>query len=327
MKKVIFLFISVFVGFFANAQIGDYSLQDIHIRDPYILADSASHTYYLYRSAMQVTDKGKVGGVECFTSKDLATWTGPYTVCTVPTDNWITGTIWAPEVHLYRGRYYLFATLNTDIQWKKKQEGWPAYTFRGVQIFHSDSPMGPFEPFSTEPTLPMDQMTLDGTLYVEDGVPYMVYCHEWVQTVDGEMCVVRLKDDLSAIDGEPLRLFNASSAAWSTGRHSESASICYITDGCFLYTTTAGRLLMIWSSFHNGDYAIGIAESATGRITGPWRHHDELLFSANGGHGMIFRSFDGVLYIVLHGPNKPSGAERAHLYRLIDNGKSIIIEQ
>ena len=31
------------------------------------------------------------------------------------------------------------------------------------------------------------QMCLDGTLWVEDGKPYMIYCHEWVETVDGEM--------------------------------------------------------------------------------------------------------------------------------------------
>jgi hypothetical protein len=41
-------------------------------------------------------------------------------------------------------------------------------------------------------------MTLDGTLWVEDELPYMVFCHEWVQIKDGTVESVRLKDDLSA---------------------------------------------------------------------------------------------------------------------------------
>jgi hypothetical protein len=28
-------------------------------------------------------------------------------------------------------------------------------------------------------------MALDGTLWVEDGVPYMIFCHEWIQITDG----------------------------------------------------------------------------------------------------------------------------------------------
>ncbi|UKI17739.1 MAG: hypothetical protein L6V80_06255 [Bacteroidales bacterium] len=47
----------------------------------------------------------------------------------------------------------------------------------------------------------MDEMALDGTLWVEDGKPYMVYCHEWVQVMDGEMKVVELTRDLSAREG------------------------------------------------------------------------------------------------------------------------------
>ena len=42
---------------------------------------------------------------------------------------------------------------------------------------------------------------------------------------------------------------------------------------------------------------------------------------------MIFRSFDGELFIVLHGPNKPAGAERAHLFPLIDDGNTLRIKQ
>ena len=271
------------------------SLEEIPIRDPYILPDKTNQTYYLYASDDVKGNDGKtLGGLAVYESKDLKQWYGPKHIFTLPTDNWINGKIWAPEVHAYQGKYYLFATINSDIIWKKAAPGEVPYTFRGVQIFVADSPTGPFEPFCKLPVLPMDQMTLDGTLWVEDGKPYMVYCHEWVQIRDGGMNLVELKPDLSGRNGEITRLFHASSAPWSTGsdpEHPERST--YVTDGCFLYQTKNKNLLMIWSSFMNGEYAIGIAKSSTGKITGPWIQQSEPLFDKNGGHGMIFRSFDG----------------------------------
>ena len=109
------------------------------------------------------------------------------------------GLIWAPEVHCYRGKYYLFATINSDIVWKKEQKGWPPYIWRGTQIFRSNSPEGPFVPFSGDRHTPADEMALDGTLWVEDGIPYMIYCHEWVQIADGSIKLVELSSDLSGL--------------------------------------------------------------------------------------------------------------------------------
>lgn len=300
-------------------------LADIRIRDPYILTDKKSNTYYMYRSSTTHDKTGKaLGGVETFKSKDLENWEGPVKVFTVPENNWITGPVWAPEVHEYKGKYYLFATLNSDIQWKKTQQGWPAYTFRGTQIFHADSPEGPFLPFDLTPHTPIDRMALDGTLWEEDGIPYMIYCHEWVQIVDGTMELAQLTPDLSTTDGSSQTLFCASAADWSTGSiHRSPLPASYVTDGCFLYRTKTGKLLMIWSSFMNNEYAIGIAESATGKVAGPWKQQAEPLFSQNGGHGMIFNSFDGKLYITFHRPNSPVGAERARIFELEDTGNSL----
>lgn len=312
----------------AMAQQKEWNFEDIYIRDPCIVPVPETKTYYLYRQSSVKTPEGKeLGGVEVFTSKDLKKWYGPKRVFTVPEDNWITGTVWAPEVHRYKGKYYLFATLNSTIKWKKSVPGWPDYVFRGTQIFHSDKPDGPFLPFSKVSTTPMDEMALDGTLYVEDGVPYMVYCHEWVELKDGAMNLIRLKDDLSGTVGEPMRLFCASAAPWSTGKvRGNGLPTDYVTDGCYLYKTKTGKLLMLWSSFLNYQYAMGIAESVTGKITGPWIQQEKPIFSKDGGHGMLFRSFEGKLYLVLHGPNQPEGAERGHLFELEDTGNTLVLK-
>jgi len=304
------------------------NMADICIRDPYILADAKTGIYYMYRSSNAEDKNGKpIGGVEAFKSKDMKVWEGPFRVFTVPENNWITGMVWAPEVHAYKGKYYLFATLNSDIKWKKSQPGWGDYTFRGVQVFHANSPEGPFLPFELIPYTPMDLMTLDGTLWVEDGNPYMIYCHEWVQIVDGSIKLMKLSSDLSKAEGLSTTLFHASAAPWSTGLfHPAPLPTSYVTDGCFLYRSKTGKLLMIWSSFMNSEYAIGIAESVTGKVAGPWKQQEKPLFVKNGGHGMIFKSFDGKLYIVFHGPNSPSGAERACIYELEDMGDTLILK-
>lgn len=313
----------------AQSIVTTQNIADIYIRDPFIMADAETGTYYMYRSSSVKSESGKVlGGVETFKSKDLKTWEGPFRVFTVPENNWITGGVWAPEVHFYNGQYYLFVTLNSDIKWKKSQPGWADYTFRGTQIFHSDSPEGPFLPFGLTPHTPMDFMALDGTLWVENNTPYMVYCHEWVQIADGSMELVKLTPDLSAPVGNSLTLFHASAAPWSTGSVQQAPlPTSFVTDGCFLYRTKTNKLLMIWSSFMNSEYAIGIAESTTGKVSGPWKQQETPLFNKNGGHGMIFKSFDGKLYITFHGPNSPSGSERAHIYEIEDNGDTLVLKQ
>jgi hypothetical protein len=70
--------------------------------------------------------------------------------------------------------------------------------------------------------------------------------------------------------------------------------------------------------------AVGVAVSATGQLRGPWRQQAEPLFADGGGHGMIFRRFDGQLMLVLHQPNE-GGRERARLFELEDTGETVRI--
>lgn len=304
-------------------------ISDINIRDPFILPVPDKGVYYMYCTSTVNDSNGRErGGVAVYKSKDLKNWEGPVQVCTIPDNNLLTGPIWAPEVHCFDGKYYLFATINSDVEWRKADPGFAKFLFRGTQIFHADSPEGPFEAFSPRTHTPYDWMALDGTLWVENGKPYMIFCHEWVQMSDGTMDIVALEDDLSAPKGLPMRLFNASAAPWAQPIcNDRNNNPCYVTDGCFLYRTKTGKLLMIWSSFTNGNnYAIGIAESTTGSVLGPWRQQEQPLFMKNGGHGMIFKRFDGQPCVVLHQPNSPGGAERAKIFEIEDLGSTLKIK-
>lgn len=311
----------------AQAETAVVDIKDLYVRDPYILPNRASGEYFLYKAGQVKNSDGKeVTGVVAYKSRDLKSWTGPFTVYATPADNWARGPVWAPEVHEYKGKYYLFATINTDLEWKKKEADWPKYNFRGTQVFLAESPLGPFLPFGKMPHTPIGEMALDGTLWEEDGHPYMIYCHEWVQEVDGAMKVVRLKPDLSAAADIPARLFNASAAEWSTGSRHDNGRTSYVTDGCFLFRSKSGKLLMIWSSFKNGKYAIGVASSYTGSVLGPWEQQKEPLFDQHGGHGMLFKTFDGRLVLTFHSPNSPGGTERAQLYEIDDTGETLVLK-
>ncbi|MEP6900716.1 MAG: glycoside hydrolase family 43 protein [Actinomycetota bacterium] len=335
MTKFIFAFtyllLAVSANFYAQTPrptplaFGTYRLEDVRMRDPNILVDEKTKTYYIVSSGYSPTSVGYGNSsIRVFTSKDLINWEGPRTVFQTPVDFWgetkIIG-IWAPEMHFYKGKYYLFATFNTDTNLPEQWRDWLPRVKRGTQILVSDSPLGPFKPFQNHATLPIDMMTLDGTLWEEDGVPYIVFAHEWVQITDGTIEFVRLKDDLSETTGEPKRLFQGSDAPWA---RKSSQWGCWVTDGPFLYKSKSGKLFMIWSSFSTTGYTTGVAVSDSGKLAGPWKQRAEPLFSADGGHGTIFRRFDGQLMLVLHSPNK--NTEHAKLFEIEDTGETLRIK-
>jgi len=83
---------------------------------------------------------------------------------------------------------------------------------------------------------------------------------------------------------------------------------------------------MIWSSFgEKHTYTVGIAYSTSGKVTGPWRQMDEPLLAIDGGHGMIFRTFDDRLVMPIHQPN--DGKIRMRLFELEDAGTTLRIKR
>jgi GH43 family beta-xylosidase len=296
------------------------------MRDVCILRDDATKLYYAVSSTMAPAKEGfGRAAVRVYSSKDLVTWTGPQIVFQTPISLWDDiniRSIWAPEMHAYNGRYYLFLTFDTDSRFLEQWRDWLPRVKRGSQVLVADSPLGPFKAFQNHSTLPVDMMTLDGTLWIEDSVPYMVYCHEWVQIKDGTVEMIRLKDDLSETVGVPVRLFDGSDAVWSTKVPQYGS---HVTDGPYLYRSRSGKLMMIWSSVGAHGYTTGVAVSASGKLRGPWVQQIEPLFAEDGGHGMIFKRFDGQLMLVLHQPNK-GGSERARLFELEDTGETLRIK-
>jgi len=190
-------------------------------------------------------------------------------------------------------------------------------------VLGAGSPLGPFEPISDGPVTSPSWSCLDGTLHLDGaGDPWLVYCHEWTQVGDGRMIAQRLSHDLAATTGEPATLFTASQAPWTRPIGTVTGAPAFVTDGPFLITLPDGPLAMIWSSFGDDGYALGVSLSPSGSVLGPWQHDPEPLWRRDGGHGMLFTDADGLRYIVLHGPNA-TPAERTILHRVEIAGKTL----
>ena len=293
---------------------------DFRIRDPFVLAEDG--IYYLYES--KPWDGGR--GVFVRMSTDLEHWTEKRQVMRVA-DDLPVRKVWAPEVHKYKDAYYLFVTLTmaqgsysvAPIVAGREKFLAP----RGTWIYKADSPTGPFVPVKNDPVPPKDWMTLDGTLWIEDGQPYMVFCHEWVQIVNGTIEMVELKPDLSDAVGTPKTLFAASDAPNAMPAPNASK----VTDGPFLYRSpTSGNLYMLWSTFLNDSngYTTLCARSASGKLAGPWVEHTPI-YTHDGGHGMIFTTLEGKTMMAIHQPN--AGPERLKLLKIHEEGNTLKVTE
>ncbi|MFS0867799.1 glycoside hydrolase family 43 protein [Microbacterium sp. 179-B 1A2 NHS] len=287
-------------------------LDDIQIRDPFVLVDERDGRSWLFGSTDENIWDGPATGFDTWWSEDLVEWHGPIAAFRPAEDFWSHTQYWAPEVHPYRGAFYLFATFTAD------------GVTRGTQVLRADEPSGPYTPWSDGPLTPREWECLDGTLHVEDGIPYLVFCHEWKDVGDGEIHAVRLSDDLRTAVGRPFLLFRASSAPWSQPIPRPEFDRVYVTDGPFLHRTADGRLLMLWSSGGASGYAMGVATSQSGSVHGPWVQTDEPLWSADGGHGMVFRDRSGGLQLTLHSPNDTPN-ERARLFPLDETADGLAL--
>lgn len=294
--------------------------EDIQIRDPFILPVPEEGLYYLFGTTSKrpfAIEPDAWDGFDGYRSRDLQEWEGPFPAFRPAPGFWATTQFWAPEVHRYQGRYYMFASFKAP------------HHYRATQILVANQSGGPYHLWSEKPVTPPDWECLDGTLHFDEKKqPWIIFCHEWVQVHNGAMYALRLSGDLKQSEGRPVFLFNASEAdwvthpAWPTNAQTSRTFPTYVTDGPFLYRTKNGTLLMLWSSQGKKGYAMGIARSLSGKIEGPWEQQPEPLWADDGGHGMIFKTFEGRLLLTIHRPNHPP-QERPIFRELLDEGDSL----
>ena len=277
-------------------------------QDAYIFADQATKTYY----------RTTTGAPQVRMSKNLLDWTAPVTMFTNPPQDqrWYSNEMpWACEMHSYKGKYYIFLTRHNSATILAKSElaaetnpysVWQTQNARSTTIAVADSPQGPFTGLdNSRPPQNPRFMTLDGTFIVDEEGPWLVYCHEWVQKIDGTVEALPLTPDLRAAAGDSVLLFRGSDASWrrrakeynqgTAPAIDATQSSPYVTDGCEVCRTPNGSLLIIWTG-PGGRYSYDEVQaiSRSGRVRGPWEQvYREPFMHGNRGHGNLFRTFEG----------------------------------
>lgn len=257
-------------------------LKDINLRDPYILPYNGR--YYLYG-----TRGFKSNGFDVYISENLEHWSEPRSVFEYYDGFWADKEFWAPEVYEYGDKFVMFASFKND----KRS--------RGTQVLIADSPDGMFREYSREAVTPAEWDCLDGTLYIENGEPYMIFCHEWLQIKNGTVCSIKLSDDLKKAVSKPRILWRAKDADCFKNTNEHEG---YITDGPFMIKVD-DELLCFWSTICNGKYMELISRSDNGRIDGKWSIDKEAFIGNDGGHGMVFKTFTNEYKFIYHSPNVP----------------------
>lgn len=264
---------------------GLLSSEEILIRDPYVMTYDGK--YYLYGTDGDTAFSGEMDSFHAYVSEDLENWEGPYTIYENDGSYWADAQYWAPEVYEKDGTFYFYGSMGGSSRENK-----------GIVLFQSEDPLGPFEPVSDGTITPEDVDAIDAALYQEDGKTYMVYSHG----KEG-IFAVELNDSWDAYAGEPFKLFDDSGCGWAT----EAFEGMVLNDGPALYTTESGQLICFFSTMSDNGYRMGYAVSDNGSITGNWEcTANQIQTEADGGHCMIFTNLDGKTMVSYHAPNENS---------------------
>jgi hypothetical protein len=294
-------------------------LDSVFLSDPFILADHNTNMYYMTGT----------GGM-LWKSKDLKFWDGPYSVVKTDPKSWMgpRPMIWAAEIHLYKDKYFYFATFTNQSVRIDSVKG-NVIERRACHVLVSDKPDGPYLPMKDSVYLPAGKPTLDGTFWIDrDGKPYMVYCYEWLQNWNGTVEKIELKPDLSGTIGNGKVLFRASDSPWSREKDENGNEVPNkVTDGPYLFKTATGRLGMIWTSWVYDVYTQGVAYSQSGTLDGPWIQEKDPVTPPNFGHGMLFQTLEGKSLMAVHSHKNINGRffRIPHLFEVDLSGDNLIV--
>lgn len=264
----------------------------IHVADPCVF--KSGDVYYL--TGTSTADKG----FEYYTSTDLKNWTRRGMLYEPKGEAYVgANCFWAPEVRMYKGRYYLTFSCYS-----------PKYKSLITCLAVSDKPEGEYKDIYV-PWIDTKYSAIDCDIFVDDdGEPYLYYSHNYVKDTMGigEIYAAKLKKDLSGIIGEPVYISGASQkwerVNWNKNRCNEGPWVIKHN----------GKYVMTYSANDTGYgyYGIGISEAAS--PLGPWKKYSDNPQLATDlkrgvsspGHNSIVEGNDGNLYIVYHRHANPN---------------------
>ena len=250
-------------------------LFDFPVRDTCICL-GPDKTYYLTGTTGHPTWWETNEGIRVWKSKDLKTWEPLGLVWSFEKNaTWQKGkgkqrAIWAPEIHYFKGTFWLAYCVN----------------YGGTGILHSKTGKadGPYEDMKPDGPLTSE---IDASLFDDDdGKVYFVW-------QNGK--IARLKDDMTGLAEEPrtLKPANAGQVGF---------------EGAFL-TKINGRYHLICAAFNTSDkqQTYDCMSASADSIFGPYG--DGYLAIPHGGHNTLFKDAQGNWWSTLFG-NDPQAPFR-----------------
>ncbi|SDD33870.1 glycoside hydrolase family 43 protein [Niabella drilacis] len=245
-----------------------------------LMADPAiffhNGVYYLYGTNGRGADNGFIA----YTSTDLRSWKAAGKVLT-PGDAFGTRGFWAPQVFMYKGRFYMAYTANEHIA-----------------IAVAGHPLGPFR---QEKQVPLEGPVrmIDPFVFFDKGKIYLYH----VRLREGNrIFVAEMDSELTAIKENTARECIYAEQGWENTEDAKWS----VTEGPTVFKR-GSLYYMLYSAndFRNPDYAIGVATSTS--PLGPWTKDpanpviSKTTVGMNGtGHGDLFRDANGNWQYVLH---------------------------
>ncbi|MBQ8863504.1 MAG: glycoside hydrolase family 43 protein [Rikenellaceae bacterium] len=208
-------------------------------------------TYWVYPTNSLAFHEQK--SMDCFSSKDLITWTKHERIISTETISWAKEALWAPAAFEKDGKYYLIFGAN-NIPY-----GDP---YGGIGIAVADTPEGPFTDHIGAPlisTIANNAQPIDQCLFEDvDGSIYMYY-GGW-----GHCNVVKLTPDLKGIQE-----FEYNGVVYNEGGSTDPEKVKFLevtprgyTEGSFIFMR-GGKYYFMWSegAFTNSSYNVAYAIS------------------------------------------------------------------
>lgn len=185
---------------------------------------------------------------------------------------------------------------------------------RGSHILVSDRVDGGYVPLTGRPVTPPHLECLDATLYFEEGKPYIIYSHEWLQEGGGALYYAPLTSDLKDMEDIPRLILTGKHCGFAKKlTHKPTGAKGYVAEGPFLHKYDNNKLALFWSTYGENGYCVALNISNSG-ITGKF-NNQTVVFDRDGGHCMVFSTKEGNLKIIFHQPNS-SPYERAKIFDL-----------
>ncbi len=178
-----------------------------------------------------------------YSTEDLKTWTDHGRVMGVEDVTWAESDLWAPDFVERNGKYYIYT---------------PAGKSHRIGVFVSDKPEGPYKDALGKPLIPMLD-AIDPMVFIDDdGQAYMYFSRR------GKYCyVVKLKDNMTEIDGEIVELTNKTLRTTKDGDFQFVEGPFVHKRGGNYYLTYAAKMYKHGEAYNNhfGDEVIAYAMS------------------------------------------------------------------